>query len=940
MADIKFTGEFDDKISPSLKRVQDEVKKTTSAFDSLKDKIAGIAFGAIISSAVSYAAAIDDVASSTGIAVENVVGFTKAFQQFGGSTEGAITGLAKFQNVLDDAAKGNEQAQLAFRRLGVGIDDLRKLSEQDLLRKTIQGLGEMGPGAERTAIAMQLLGRSAATVDFAGVNDNLDGMTEKSRNSAQAIRDAAAAEEKFGIAMGEFKVSLLAALQPIASFVSQLDPKAIEDFMKAMVEIGKAIAIFLIVDKVAGSLLNFNTALTTAGSTGNGFRTALAGVSSTALGATSSVGNLRTGVGGLVTLFGRMVPAGASFNDVMSSMMRNFGRIGAGIAGLLGGFGKLFAVLYAINGVVAGLTGNSLVDWAEKAAKSLGLINQTSKERQQALDDEKKKQDELAKLRDKEKKQGEDKRDVQLYYNKQLDQEKDKLDKAVVSYKEQAAAQVDKFKQQTRNLSLTEEQILAEENRAAAEEARAKAVLPLEEQIAAIKRKGKEATDLEKALLPELASRVAEINKLYKQNEPVRERELQERLRILNAVKEQAFNQDLMSKMTGARQTALTSQEDFDRQTRMVGLSEDQRIGVERLNAVQNNYLNGIRPLLEQHAQLQARIDFLRGQGNKNLQAEESQLAKIRQALQQLTGEYTNDLNVAKQSIEVRKQANDQAALELFQKNSLTTASQRLTALDRERAEMDMTPIEKQLFKIRNSYDDITKSALQAYAARKGIKPEEIPLKVQEQYRNVLSETAKKEQEKARANLEYQRSFQYGWEQAYRTYADAASNSANQAKNYFDIMSRGIEDSIVRFVRTGKLSFTDLANNMIAEYARMEAKALITQLMPKSGGGGFISDLFSTLGSAIFGGGRAAGGPVRAGMPYMVGERGAEMFVPGQNGTIIPKLGVEQAPPVINNVTYNINAVDAVSFKQMIARDPSFIYAVSQQGAKGVSRRY
>jgi Flp pilus assembly pilin Flp len=38
------------------------------------------------------------------------------------------------------------------------------------------------------------------------------------------------------------------------------------------------------------------------------------------------------------------------------------------------------------------------------------------------------------------------------------------------------------------------------------------------------------------------------------------------------------------------------------------------------------------------------------------------------------------------------------------------------------------------------------------------------------------------------------------------------------------------------------------------------------------------------------------------------------------------------------SVTYNINAVDAKSFKQMIAADPSFIYAVTMQGSKGVKR--
>jgi hypothetical protein len=37
-----------------------------------------------------------------------------------------------------------------------------------------------------------------------------------------------------------------------------------------------------------------------------------------------------------------------------------------------------------------------------------------------------------------------------------------------------------------------------------------------------------------------------------------------------------------------------------------------------------------------------------------------------------------------------------------------------------------------------------------------------------------------------------------------------------------------------------------------------------------------------------FGGARAAGGPVTAGTPYLVGEKGPEIVVPGQSGTVIP----------------------------------------------------
>jgi hypothetical protein len=38
----------------------------------------------------------------------------------------------------------------------------------------------------------------------------------------------------------------------------------------------------------------------------------------------------------------------------------------------------------------------------------------------------------------------------------------------------------------------------------------------------------------------------------------------------------------------------------------------------------------------------------------------------------------------------------------------------------------------------------------------------------------------------------------------------------------------------------------------------------------------------------IFGGTRAAGGPVSAGKTYLVGERGPEMFTPSSSGSIIP----------------------------------------------------
>ena len=59
---------------------------------------------------------------------------------------------------------------------------------------------------------------------------------------------------------------------------------------------------------------------------------------------------------------------------------------------------------------------------------------------------------------------------------------------------------------------------------------------------------------------------------------------------------------------------------------------------------------------------------------------------------------------------------------------------------------------------------------------------------------------------------------------------------------------------------------------------------------------------------AVFGGGKAMGGPVNAGTSYVVGERGPELFVPNTAGTIVPNGGGGRGNTI--NVTVN-GAIDA-----------------------------
>lgn len=61
---------------------------------------------------------------------------------------------------------------------------------------------------------------------------------------------------------------------------------------------------------------------------------------------------------------------------------------------------------------------------------------------------------------------------------------------------------------------------------------------------------------------------------------------------------------------------------------------------------------------------------------------------------------------------------------------------------------------------------------------------------------------------------------------------------------------------------------------------------------------------------------RAAGGPVTAGRPYIVGEHRPELFVPNQSGTVIPNVPAGGAAPV----TINVSSLDPAGAATAVVR--------------------
>lgn len=95
---------------------------------------------------------------------------------------------------------------------------------------------------------------------------------------------------------------------------------------------------------------------------------------------------------------------------------------------------------------------------------------------------------------------------------------------------------------------------------------------------------------------------------------------------------------------------------------------------------------------------------------------------------------------------------------------------------------------------------------------------------------------------------------------------------------------------------------------------------------PAMGGGFSFGKIFSSIGGFF---GLANGGIARAGQPYMVGERGAEMFIPNTTGQVVSNEQLAGKGETV--VNFNINAIDTQTGMEFLLKNkPQIIGMVSQ----------
>ena len=166
--------------------------------------------------------------------------------------------------------------------------------------------------------------------------------------------------------------------------------------------------------------------------------------------------------------------------------------------------------------------------------------------------------------------------------------------------------------------------------------------------------------------------------------------------------------------------------------------------------------------------------------------------------------------------------------------------------------------------------------------------------------------------------------------------SEAIAKTIVLGENLGESLKKIAQDALIRilagFIELGIRMAIDIALNKVKEkLLDNQNKKLVEQgrLIDRNNKKQALGSAFS-----FFSGGFklpffASGGAVRKGQPTIVGERGAEMFIPNSSGQITQSARGTSGSPV--SVNFNINTVDASGFEDLLIRSRGTISQLINQ---------
>lgn len=114
------------------------------------------------SSAIQLGDDLVDLNAQTGVAIDKLMELQLAFDLNGMKAEQVQPVLSKMQRLIADAGSGSAEAAAKFAMMGISIGEIQGLNADEQLMKIGEAITEIQNPAQRSAMAMEIFGKSGA----------------------------------------------------------------------------------------------------------------------------------------------------------------------------------------------------------------------------------------------------------------------------------------------------------------------------------------------------------------------------------------------------------------------------------------------------------------------------------------------------------------------------------------------------------------------------------------------------------------------------------------------------------------------------------------------------------------------------------------------------------------------------------------------------------
>jgi hypothetical protein len=229
-----------DSIKRGLGGLTDTAKSVNGVLANLGVAVSVAGLTAMVKSAIDTGDALDEMSQRVGVSVETLSVWKPAAEQSGVSGESFEKGLRKLSTTMLEAATGSEDAARGFSAVGIEFknqDGTLRATDQVLL-DLAERFKAMPDGAEKTALAVQLFGKSGAEL-IPFLNQGRDGINELAAEmqalGVQMSSETAAQAGNFNDALDKLKLATTSIGNQI---IASLLP-ALNDMAGGMVESAK-----------------------------------------------------------------------------------------------------------------------------------------------------------------------------------------------------------------------------------------------------------------------------------------------------------------------------------------------------------------------------------------------------------------------------------------------------------------------------------------------------------------------------------------------------------------------------------------------------------------------------------------------------------------------------------------------------------------------------